>query len=40
MGISCRICERLNWGQRAVPPLKRRLRADPDMRTVLRYAIT
>jgi len=40
IGISCRICERLNCGQRAVPPLKRRQRVDPDMRAVLPYAIT
>ena len=40
IGISCRICERLNCGQRAVPPVKRRLRVDPDMRAVLPYAIT
>ncbi|MRX37401.1 DUF2083 domain-containing protein (plasmid) [Aminobacter sp. MDW-2] len=39
IGISCRICERVNCGQRAVPPLKRRLRIDPDVRSVLPYAI-
>jgi predicted transcriptional regulator/DNA-binding XRE family transcriptional regulator len=40
IGISCRICERVNCGQRAVPPLKRRLRIDPDLRAVLPYSIT
>ena len=40
IGISCRICERVNCGQRAVPPLKRRLRVDPDVRSVLPYAIS
>ncbi len=39
-GVSCRICKRPNYGQRAVPPLKRRLRVDPDMRAALPYAIT
>ncbi|RWI48948.1 MAG: XRE family transcriptional regulator [Mesorhizobium sp.] len=39
IGISCRICERLSCGQRAVPPLKRRLSVDPDMRAVLPYSI-
>ena len=39
IGISCRICERADCGQRAVPPLKRRLRIHPDMRAVLPYSI-
>lgn len=39
IGTSCRICERINCGQRAVPPLKRRLQVDPDIRSVLPYAI-
>jgi predicted transcriptional regulator/transcriptional regulator with XRE-family HTH domain len=39
IGISCRICDRTNCHQRAVPPLERRLRVDPDRRDVLPYAI-
>jgi len=39
IGISCRICERTNCSQRAVPPLKRRLNIDPDIRSVLPYEI-
>ncbi len=40
IGISCRICERINCGQRAVPPLKRRLQVDQDVRTTLPYRIS
>jgi predicted transcriptional regulator/transcriptional regulator with XRE-family HTH domain len=39
IGISCRICERAHCHQRAVPPLERRLRVDPDRRDVLPYSI-
>jgi predicted transcriptional regulator/DNA-binding XRE family transcriptional regulator len=39
IGISCRICERANCHQRAVPPLERRLRIDPNRRGTLPYAI-
>ncbi len=39
IGISCRICERTNCSQRAVPPLKRRLRVSPDVRGLLPYSI-
>jgi XRE family transcriptional regulator, fatty acid utilization regulator len=39
IGISCRICERRACPQRAVPPLKRRLRIDQDIRTALPYSI-
>lgn len=39
IGISCRICERTSCGQRAVPPLKRHLNVDPDVRSVLPYEI-
>lgn len=39
IGISCRICERKTCHQRAVPPLERRLRVDPDHRGVLPYQI-
>lgn len=39
IGISCRICERVNCTQRAVPPLKRRLQVDHDRRTTLPYQI-
>jgi len=39
IGISCRICERRDCHQRAVPPLERRLRVDPHHRGVLPYAV-
>ncbi len=39
IGISCRICERDNCHQRAVPPLERRLRVDHDHRALLPYDI-
>lgn len=39
IGISCRICERTDCGQRAVPPLKRQLRVEPDVRAILPYSI-
>ncbi|WP_371054515.1 MULTISPECIES: short-chain fatty acyl-CoA regulator family protein [unclassified Rhodosalinus] len=39
IGISCRICERTECHQRAVPPLERRLRVDPDRRGVLPYHV-
>ncbi|WP_420859318.1 helix-turn-helix domain-containing protein [Marivivens marinus] len=39
IGISCRICERKDCHQRAVPPLERRLRVDPDHRGVLPYSV-
>ena len=38
IGISCRICERRNCHQRAVPPLKRRLDVDPNRRDTIPYA--
>ena len=40
IGISCRICERTNCHQRAVPPLERRLTVDPDRRGILPYQVT
>lgn len=39
IGISCRICERVNCPQRAVPPLMRKLQVDHDKRTILPYTI-
>jgi len=39
IGISCRICERANCHQRAVPPLERRLTVDPNHRGTLPYDI-
>ncbi|HDR27740.1 helix-turn-helix domain-containing protein [Rhodovulum sp.] len=39
IGISCRICERRNCHQRAVPPLERRLSVDPDRRGLLPYEV-
>lgn len=40
IGISCRICERADCAQRAVPPLKRRLAVDHNRRGALPYALT
>lgn len=39
IGISCRICERTNCHQRALPPLERTLHVDPNLRDVLPYQI-
>jgi len=39
IGISCRICERPDCHQRAVPPLERRLSVDPDRRGTLPYQV-
>ncbi|MGH1423553.1 MAG: helix-turn-helix domain-containing protein [Pseudooceanicola sp.] len=39
IGISCRICERVDCHQRSVPPLERRLSIDPDERGVLPYEV-
>ncbi|MEY4698010.1 MAG: hypothetical protein RIT14_2438, partial [Pseudomonadota bacterium] len=39
IGISCRICERIDCHQRSVPPLERRLHVDPDKRGLLPYEI-
>ncbi|MGB3391770.1 MAG: XRE family transcriptional regulator [Pseudaminobacter sp.] len=40
IGISCRICERMNCPQRAVPPLKRHLSVDRNRRGILPYTVT
>ena len=39
IGISCRICERTNCHQRAIPPLERRLSIPQDTRGVLPYDV-
>lgn len=39
IGISCRICERRECHQRAVPPLERRLKVDLNRRDILPYAL-
>ena len=39
IGISCRLCERTQCFQRAVPPVMRKLHVDHDMRTILPYSI-
>lgn len=39
IGISCRICERHNCHQRAVPPLEGRIEIDPDFRDLLPYRL-
>ncbi|MCY6380136.1 helix-turn-helix domain-containing protein [Hoeflea prorocentri] len=38
IGISCRICERTDCHQRAVPPLKRKLTVDPNSRDTIPYS--
>ncbi len=39
IGISCRICERRDCHQRAVPPLERQVDVNPDYRGVLPYKV-
>lgn len=39
IGVSCRICEREDCGQRSVPPVERRLHLDPDRRDSLPYRL-
>ncbi|MBV2144627.1 XRE family transcriptional regulator [Falsochrobactrum sp. TDYN1] len=39
IGVSCRICERAECVQRAVPPLKSRLAVDHDRRGILPYQL-
>lgn len=39
IGISCRTCERVNCASRAVPPFRRRIFVDPDMREKTPYRI-
>ncbi|PIE13147.1 MAG: Cro/Cl family transcriptional regulator [Rhodobacterales bacterium] len=39
IGISCRICERVECHQRSVPPLERRLTVNPNRRGVLPYEV-
>ncbi|MEO3428742.1 XRE family transcriptional regulator [Pelagibius sp. CAU 1746] len=39
IGISCRICERTNCPQRAIPPLSSRLKVDRNSRTAVPYSI-
>lgn len=39
IGVSCRVCERVDCSQRAVPPLKRRLQVDHLSRGPLPYRI-
>ena len=39
IGISCRICERRDCHQRAVPPLKRKLHVDANDRGIIPYSL-
>jgi predicted transcriptional regulator len=39
IGVSCRICDRAECVQRAVPPLKSRLAVDHDRRGILPYRL-
>jgi predicted transcriptional regulator len=38
IGITCRLCERMDCGQRAFPPLHQPLRVDPNLRGVSSFA--
>lgn len=40
IGISCRICDRENCQQRAMPPLKSQLTIDSDVRRIVPYSLT
>ncbi|MGX9356636.1 helix-turn-helix domain-containing protein [Roseobacteraceae bacterium S113] len=40
IGISCRICERAQCHQRAIPPLEQGVAIDPNLRDVLPYQVT
>ncbi len=39
IGVSCRICERQDCHQRAVPPVEKRLQIDPNRRSLLPYSL-
>ncbi|MCY4179252.1 MAG: short-chain fatty acyl-CoA regulator family protein, partial [Litoreibacter sp.] len=39
IGVSCRICERVNCHQRSVPPLESKLSVDHNRRAVLPYTV-
>ena len=39
VGVSCRVCERLDCGQRAHPPLNHRLRLDENVRRIAPFSI-
>ncbi|WP_442880848.1 short-chain fatty acyl-CoA regulator family protein [Bosea sp. (in: a-proteobacteria)] len=39
MGINCRLCERPDCPQRAVPPLDRAVIVDPEERGILPYRL-
>ncbi len=39
VGVSCRVCERLDCAQRAHPPLNHRLRLDENVRRIAPFAI-
>ncbi len=39
IGVSCRICERAECVQRAIPPLNSRLAVDHDRRGILPYRL-
>ncbi len=38
IGVSCRVCERLDCGWRAHPPVNHRIRVDPTVRRALPYS--
>ncbi|MEM7547914.1 MAG: short-chain fatty acyl-CoA regulator family protein [Pseudomonadota bacterium] len=40
IGVSCRICARINCHQRSVPPLEKALSVNHDARDVLPYSVT
>ena len=40
IGVSCRICERNNFHQRAVPPVGREIRVPSDRRKVVPFDLS
>ena len=40
IGISCRICERVNCHQRSVPPIERKLKVDHNARGIQPYSLS
>jgi predicted transcriptional regulator len=39
IGVSCRLCDRTNCNQRAIPPLNKRVSVNPDRRNILPYQL-
>lgn len=39
IGVSCRLCDRMDCQQRAMPPFDRRVTVDPDLRGIVPYQL-